>query len=306
MDGSTLGASGDASDFYVLQSLQDGTDCDVAYTAGLTTLNAVTEPAITGSQSTTTLVNIDDWPRGDNVLCLRMKLMLQMSDDNDVVWHQMDFKFTVTVNFADGSADVTYTGTGAAESMTFENDGLQTGSGSDTGIAPTFTTDVVGGPFAYGQDIPITITFIHPLDVFTYSVDAANALPVDDSNNQLSDGANPITLRSSTFVMDSTDHNSGIQGTLSITLPLVIYQMTAIDSVRVLIPVSWVNNGRRNLRALTEEVQSGKYTGPPTGVVDEVVQVELLPYTDESGAIVGFTIGSVISTVCMGTAALLI
>ena len=85
------------SDFYVLQSLQDFADCDSAYAGGLTGLDGATEPAVSGATSTTTLINTADWPTGDATFCLRIQLMLQLTDGSDLLWHQMDFKFRVTV-----------------------------------------------------------------------------------------------------------------------------------------------------------------------------------------------------------------
>ena len=305
MEDATLGSSSGGTDFYVLQSLQDGTDCNVAYGAGAVSISG-NEPTISGSQSTSTLTSLIDWPRGDNLFCLRMQLMLQMEDGADIVWHQMDFKFTVTVSFADGSTTVTYSGTGATESGTFEADGVQTGTGADTGLAPTFTTDLQGGPFAYGDDIPIEINFVHPLDVFTFNVAATQAIPVDEFGVQLKDtGGALIALRTASFTMTSTNHATGIKGTLTITLPLVMYQIAAISVARVSVPVSWTNKARRQLRVLQEEDATGVYTGPPNGVVDEVIEVELIPYKDESGAIIGFTVGGIVSTMWVGAAALL-
>lgn len=312
MDGSILGISADnTNDFYVLQSLQggaDGTDCSAPYGPTFTSLNGATEPTITGlEETTTTLVNTADWPRGANNFCLRMRLMLQMSDDNDQLWHQMDFKITVTVSFTDGSATVTYDGNSVAEDMTFDSAGSQTGSGTDVGVAPEFTTSVVGTSFAYGEDIPIQVGFIHPLDVFTYAVDIAGVIPVTDtSGTQLQiDGSN-VAVRTKIFTPNFAFTGAGgTIGTVTITLPLSVYQDTTISNVKVLIPVSWVNNVRRNLRML-DSGGSGNYTGPRSGVGNEVVEIELEPYTDESGAIVGFTITSIVSSVCLGAAAFLL
>ena len=319
LDGSTLGPStDDTKDFYVLQSLQggaDGTDCSTPSAATFTSLNSVTEPAITGAaQTTTTLVNTADWPRGDNKFCLRVKLMLQMSDDNDQVWQQMDFQITVTVSFQDGSADVTYSGNSVAASTTYNSAGSGTGTGTDVGVAPTFTTSVTGTSFAYGQDIPINVGFVHPLNVFTYTVDTSGVIPVTDtSGTPLQIGGSDVALRSKTFSPNfSFTGAGGTIGTLHITLPLSVYQDATIANVKILVPVSWVNNARRNLRMLEGQSGSesgsgvGKYTGPPSGVNNEVVEIQLEPYIDESGAIVGFTIVSVASSVCLGATALLL
>jgi hypothetical protein len=313
LDGSTLGASTDNNDFYVLQSLQggaDGTDCSSPFGPTYTSLGGATEPAITAADATTTtLVNAADWPRGDNKFCLRMQLMLQMSDGNDQLWHQMDFQITVTVSFADGSTSVTYDGNAVAEDMTFNSAGSQTGAGSDVGVAPTFTTSVGGTSFAYGQDIPITVGFVHPLNVFTYTVDTANVIPVSDlQGTQLQINGQNVALRSKSFANGFTFSNgAGTIGVLTVTLPLSVYQDTAISSVMIKIPVSWVNNARRALRNLaSSESSAGTYTGPPTGVENKVVEIQLEPYTDESGAIVGFTVTSIVSTVCFGATAFLL
>lgn len=313
LDGSTWGISTDnTKDFYVLQSLQggvDGTDCSTTYQPTFTSLNGATEPTISATeQTTTTLVNAADWPRGANNFCLRMKLMLQMSDGNDQLWHQMDFKITVTVSFADGSAAVTYDGTSVAEDMTFESDGTQTGSGTDVGAAPEFTTDVVGTSFAYGEAIPINVNFVHPLNVFTYTVDMGGVIPVTDTaGTPLQIDGTDVVLRTKTFTPNFAFAGAGgTIGTVTITLPLSVYQDTTISNVKIMIPVSWVNNARRNLRMLQAESGSGTYTGPPSGVVNEMVEIELAPYTDESGAIVGFTITSIVSSVCLGATAFLL
>mmetsp|Transcript_19205 Transcript_19205/g.55091 ORF Transcript_19205/g.55091 Transcript_19205/m.55091 type:complete len:377 (+) Transcript_19205:326-1456(+) len=315
LDGSSLGPSTDnTKDFYVLQHLNGGAtgeDCTTALAATFTGLNGATEPAISGaSQTTTTLVNTADWPRGDNKFCLRMQLMLQMSDGNDQLWHQVDFVVTVTVSFADGSTAVTYDGTSVGEDMTFESDGSGTGTGADTGVAPTFTTAIVGTSFAYGDSIPIEVGFEHPLNVFTYTVDAAGVIPVSDpvAGTPLTIGGNAVVLKDKVFT-PGFNFATGAIGTLTFTLPLSVYKDTTISSVMVRIPVSWVNNARRNLRTLEGETTSaatGRYTGPPSGVTNEMVEIELEPYTDESGAIVGFTVTSVVSGVCLGATALLL
>ena len=314
LDGSTLGVSTDnTKDFYVLQSLQggaDGTDCSTAYLPTFTGLNALTEPAITGAaQTTTTLVNTADWPRGANKFCLRMKLMLQMSNNIDQLWHQVDFQVTVTVSFENGAASVTYDGTAVAEDMTFETAGSGTGVGTDIGVAPEFTTTVVGGTsFAYGEDIPIAVAFVHPLNVFTYTVDVAGIIPVTDTAGtplQI-DGSN-VAMRTKTFTPNFAFTTAGgTIGTVTVTLPLSVYQDTTISSVKVKIPVTWVNNVRRNLRMLQSDSEVGTYTGPSSGVGSGIVEIELEPYTDESGAIVGFTITSVVSSVCLGATAFLL
>ena len=313
LDGATLGAASDnTKDFYVVQSLQGGStgnDCENPYEGTFTGLDGFTEPSISGAaESTTTLVNSADWPRGANTFCLRMQLMLQMSDDTDQLWHQMDFVITVTVSFDDGSASVTYDGNSVAEDMTFESAGSGTGSGSDVGVAPVFTTNVVGTSFAYGEAIPIEVGFVHPLNVFTYNVNVAGIIPVTDTvGTQLKiDGSN-VALRTKSFAPNfSFGTGGGSIGTVTITLPLSVYQDATISNVKVLIPVSWVNNARRNLRMLESDSESGTYTGPRSGVGNEVVEIELEPYTDESGAIVGFTITSVVSSVCLGATALLL
>lgn len=301
MDGALLGLSTDDNDdFYVLQSLQDGTDCDKEYSGGVTSLNGVMEPFINGpTQSTTTFVNTADWPRGDNLLCLRLKLMLQMSDGNDKLWHQMDFKFVVNVTFEDGSAVIVHgeNGNEVVETFPVDNVGVAIeGSGHEsTGMGPTFVMSIPEGPFIYGDEIPVTIEFQHPLDIFTYDVLEESIVPVDDSNTPLKDSlGNEITLTGSKFEMVSIDHTAGITGILTIRLPLAVYQMTSISNVRVIVPVVWANkaNRHKNLRALPPTVVTGQEViiGGDSdemmmnGVVDEVIELELLPYVEENSA----------------------
>ena len=88
-------------------------------------------------------------------------------------------------------------------------------------------------------------------------------------------------------------------GTLTIQLPLIIYQSDAVDIVEINIPVNCSYNGVRRLQAA-----SGVYTGPRSGVGNGVVEVKLEPYTDESGTMVGYTVTSVVSSVCLGATAL--
>ena len=317
-----LGAStSNDADFYVLQSLQDFTDCDTAYSGGLTGLDGVAEPAVSGAQSTTTLINTADWPPGDVTFCLRIQLMLQLTDGSDLLWHQMDFKFTVTVSNEGGNADVYFVENGGiAESLVFQQNGEQESDGHSISIGdstdPTFSTALAEpGPFGYGSSIPITINFVHPLDIFTYAVDTANVVPVDSSNKQLVDGSGtPIQLRSSTFIMDSSNFATGIKGTLTISFPLILYQIPDITTVRIKIPVSWTNKTRRNLRSRisTEGDSESHYTYADTsagsGMSNEVVEIKLVPFVDKnsSGAISGLTVQSVFSSLCLGAGIVLL
>ncbi len=274
-------------------------------------MDGATEPTVADSQSTTTLVNTADWTTGDVKFCLRIKLMLQLTDGTDLLWHQMDFKFTVTVGIEGGTADVYFVENGGvAESLIFQENGVETSDGHSItvgdAVAPTFATSLaVVGPFGYGDDIPITITFNHPLDIFTYSVDAENVVPVDELNAQLMSGGDPIPLRSSSFVMDSINHATGITGTLTMTFPLVLYQLPSTSSVRIKIPVSWTGKTRRHLRELTEQMANSDYTGPSSGSVNELVEVELDPYIDGSGAIIGFTLRGMVALSCAAATVIL-
>ncbi len=319
LDGASLGVSTEENDFYVFQSLQDGTNCDKDYVGGVTSLNGASEPAINGhsSQSTTTLFNTADWPKGTNLICLRLKLMLQMSDDNDLVWQLLDFKFDVFVNFEDGSNDITHgeNDNEVAESLPIDNNDVvvdKTGH-SDTGGAPTISISFPEEAFPYGTEIPFTIEFHHSLDIFTYNVLEEYVIPIDESSRHLKDNLDRnITLRSSKFAMVSTDHSTGIQGILTITLPLILYQMTSLSTVRILVPVAWTNKARRNnMRALTpvkeEIVVAGGYSssGQISGIVDGIVRLELLPYVDHDNsgsAITRFNMDGLISAVCMRAA----
>jgi hypothetical protein len=250
---------------------------------------------------------------GDVTFCLRLKLMLQLTDGSDLLWHQMDYKFTVTVSSQGGNADVYYVDNGGiAESLVFQEDGSELSDGHQVALGgavdPTFSTALASqGPFGYGASIPITITFTHPLDIFTYSVDTANVVPVDSTNKQLVDGSgNPIPLRSANFVMDSTNFATGIKGTLTITFPLILYQMPDVTSVRIKVPVSWTSKTRRNLRSsrvLTTDAENYTYVDLTTrsGFSNEVVEIKLIPYVEKSGAISRFTFqGAVSTSVCLG------
>lgn len=316
LDGAVLGASTSTdADFYVLQSLQDFADCNTDYAGGLTGLDGVTEPAISGAQTTTTLVNTAEWPTGDTNFCLRLKLMLQLTDGSDLLWHQVDFKFTVTVSSPGGNADVYFVENGGiSESLIFQENSVQLSDGHSIGIGdsidPTFSTALAEpGPFGYGATIPITINFVHPLDILTYAVNTTHVIPVDDLNKQLVDGSgNPISLRSATFVMDSINFATGIKGTLTITFPLILYQMPSVTSVRIKIPVSWTSKTRRNLRSrMTVDTESYTFANLETtnGMSNEVVEIKLIPYVEKSGAFGGFRGRGVVSSVCIGAAAAL-
>lgn len=317
LDGAVLGAStGNNADFYVLQSLQDFTDCDTAYAGGLTGLDGITEPAIAEAQTTTTLINTAEWPSGDSSFCLRIQLMLQLTDGSALLWHQVDFKFTVTVSTQGGNADVYYVENGGiTESLLFQENGVQLSDGNSVALGssvdPTFSTALAEpGPFAYGATIPITVNFVHPLDIFTYSVDTATVIPVDSLNKQLMDGSgSPIPLRSVNFVMDSTNHATGIKGTLTLTFPLILYQIPEFSSIRIKIPVAWANKTRRNLRSRMTTADAENYTyatlATGSGMSNEVVEIKLIPYVEKSGgATGGFSVKTVVSSVCLGAAVL--
>ena len=324
LEGATLGSSTDGKDFYVLQSLQDGSNCDNDYTDGFTSLNGVKEPTITGaSQTTTTLISAVDWPPGTNPLCLRIQLMLQTQDDNDLLWHQVDFTFNVEATYDDGSANVVFNDGGgvgiggngpmeATEVVILNNGPIY------PGVEPTFDIFFLDqGPFAYGAEIPILIEFHHPLDIFAYSVPEDKVVAVDPTTNQalMDPSGQPITLQSVTFEMTSTDYASGIQGIVTITLPLIIFQMPSISNVGISIPVVWTtkssstrrdrrttnlrsngwdalaenysnssSNNNNNTETTTPNDQEGddSDSSQESWKKDAIVKLELLPYEQDS------------------------
>jgi hypothetical protein len=101
------------------------------------------------------------------------------------------------------------------------------------------------------------------------------------------------------------DFNTKTIGTLTLQLPIALYQST-INQVVINVQISWTYNdpAARQLRMLQGE--SGTYTGPSSGDTTGAVAVTLEPYTDESGAIVGFTVISVVSSVALGATTLLL
>lgn len=264
LDGGSLGSSKDSKDFYVVQSLQDGINCNNDYTDGFASLNGLTEPSITGTNKTTTnLLSIVDWPRGTHNLCLRIKLMLQMSDGNDLVWHQLDFLFSVDVTFDNGFTNVILGGdggnsgggSGLVGDLPTPDDAADTVIMDDgptyPGVDPTFDIYFMAqGPFPYGTEIPFLIEFHHPMDIFTYNIPVDKVLPMNTLTNQpLLDPSTgkPIALRSAVFTMISTDHATGIKGMLTITLPLILFQMKSLSNVGISIPVEWASKSRRRL-----------------------------------------------------------
>lgn len=323
LDGSSLGASSGSNDFYVLQFLRDFDDCSSSFggSPGIS-LDGETEPVISsGSTSTTTLVNSADWPTGDNKFCLRLHLMLQ-TDGTDFLWHQKDFKFTVTVASDNGSTNIVYeTDGGVSTSLTAQTpNSAQVVDTASNGIAPTFGATVTGGPFSYGDEVTITVSFSHPLDIFDYVVDANNAIPLNaGNNNRLQDlDSNDIDLINPSYTPVGTTFPD-LTGDLKFEFPVTVYQLTSLTSVRIQIPISWTNNSRRRnlLRPnnsksshwAANQIERGDLTtGPISGIVNEVIEVELLPYIDEDssgGAIVGFTVGGVVSSACLATGAAL-
>jgi hypothetical protein len=117
------------------------------------------------------------------------------------------------------------------------------------GVDPTFDIYFMAqGPFPYGTEIPFLIKFHHPMDIFTYNVPVDKVLVMNTLTNQpMLDPTTgqPIALRSAVFTMISTDHSAGIQGMLTITLPLILFQMKALSNVGISIPVEWASKSRR-------------------------------------------------------------
>ena len=302
MDGvATFGPAASGNNFYVKQSLQ-GADCSSADTRDYLTAFTDKEPTTYGASSTVTTLarGAVPFPVGDTAFCLRVQLMLDMIDVADQVWQQVDFQFTVTAVYPDGSATAQYS---ATENFGEANAQLTGGSASHTTITPEITATLVGGPFHYGEDIPIVVGFQHPLNVFGYTLTTADVfLSPTDSSNHLTLNSHEVMPIIGSWV---PNFNFGTEtiGTLTVRLPLIIYQSDAVHSVKVNIPISW---SYRAIRRRLQAAASGTYTGPRNGVTNGVVEVELEPYTDESGAIVGFTVTSVVSSICLGAATLLL
>jgi hypothetical protein len=300
-DGITFGAD---QDFFVEQSLH-GSDCTSALpyaTLGDMTYETTDAPF---STATILLKGAESWQQGENTFCLSVKLMLNMIGSEDLVWQQIDFTFTVMVDYEDGTTTVTYSATDSTE---FFGSSTGTGeTGNDVGVAPTISAALASQAtvFKYGDEIPIAITFDHPLDVFTYDVDSTGVTLVDDVGAPLELGGRAVSTRTLTYTDDFNFATKDI-GTLTVTLPLIVFQDATVNTVGVKVPVSWVNSQRTNGNLRKLQSASGTYTGPRSGVATEVVMIQLEPYTDESGAIVGFTITSVVSSVCLGAATLLL
>lgn len=301
MDGTvTFGPEAGGNNFYVKQSLQ-GPDCSSADTRDFLTAFTDTEPATYGASNTVTTLarGAVPFPEGATSFCLRVKLMLDMIDTTDQLWQQVDFQFTVTAVYPDGTDTAEYS---ATESFGQANDELDGGTASDTTTPPVITATLAGGPFKYGDDIPIVVGFQHTLNVFGYTLTTTEVfLSPSDSSTPLTLNSNEVKPIIGSWAT-AFNFDSKTIGTLTVRLPLIIYQSDAVDSVKVNIPVSWSYNVvRRRLQAA-----SGTYTGPRSGVTSGVVEVELEPYRDESGAIVGFTVTSVVSSFCLGAATLLL
>ena len=302
MDGTvTFGTEAGGNNFYVKQSLQ-GADCSSADTRDYLTAFTDAEPTTYGTSNTVTTLarGTVPFPEGDTSFCLRVKLMLDMIDVADQVWQQVDFQFTVTAVYPDGTDTAEYS---ATENFGQTNAQLNGGTDSDTTTTPVITATLVGGPFQYGEDIPIVVGFQHTLNVFGYSLTTTEVfLSPSGSSDPLTINSNEVKPIIGGWATNFNFDSKTI-GTLTVRLPLIIYQSDAVDSVKVNIPISWTYNV---LRRRLQEGASGTYTGPRNGVTSGAVEVELEPYTDESGAIIGFTVTSVVSSFCLGAATLLL